>query len=142
MPDRRLEEALRHLDPPPGTKLWHGGETEKEEANSERIPPSMDSAMGVIDRMNEVHFEQPIVTPIAESMLGGILSELASSFSVSPLEHRYSIDSEDESIISTVVRDHGSNVVTRRVTRRMSGRESRGEPSPPQTLKVILEETN
>ncbi len=25
MTDRRLEEALRHLDPPPGTKLWHGG---------------------------------------------------------------------------------------------------------------------
>lgn len=23
--DRRLEEALRHLHPPPGTKLWHGG---------------------------------------------------------------------------------------------------------------------
>ena len=25
MTDRRLEEALRHLDPSPGTKLWHGG---------------------------------------------------------------------------------------------------------------------
>lgn len=25
MTDRRIEEALRHLDPPPGTKLWHGG---------------------------------------------------------------------------------------------------------------------
>ena len=25
MTDRRLEEALRHLHPPPGTKLWHGG---------------------------------------------------------------------------------------------------------------------
>lgn len=25
MTDRRLEEALRHLDPPAGTKLWHGG---------------------------------------------------------------------------------------------------------------------
>ena len=25
MKDQRLEEALRHLDPPPGTKLWHGG---------------------------------------------------------------------------------------------------------------------
>lgn len=25
MTDRRLEEALRHLSPPPGTKLWHGG---------------------------------------------------------------------------------------------------------------------
>jgi uncharacterized damage-inducible protein DinB len=25
MTDRRLEEALRHLDPPKGTKLWHGG---------------------------------------------------------------------------------------------------------------------
>ncbi len=25
MTDRRLDEALRHLDPPPGTKLWHGG---------------------------------------------------------------------------------------------------------------------
>ena len=25
MTDRRLEEALRHLDPPPGVKLWHGG---------------------------------------------------------------------------------------------------------------------
>ena len=27
MNDRRLEEALRHLQPPPGTKLWHGGAT-------------------------------------------------------------------------------------------------------------------
>ena len=27
MKDRRLEEALRHLHPPPGTKLWHGGAT-------------------------------------------------------------------------------------------------------------------
>ena len=25
MTDRRLEEALRHLAPPAGTKLWHGG---------------------------------------------------------------------------------------------------------------------
>lgn len=25
MTDRRLEEALRHLDPPAGTRLWHGG---------------------------------------------------------------------------------------------------------------------
>ena len=25
MTDRRLEEALRHLNPPPGVKLWHGG---------------------------------------------------------------------------------------------------------------------
>ena len=25
MTDKRLDEALRHLDPPPGTKLWHGG---------------------------------------------------------------------------------------------------------------------
>lgn len=25
--DRRLEEALRHLDPPPGRGLWHGGAT-------------------------------------------------------------------------------------------------------------------
>ena len=25
MTDRRLEEALRHLHPPLGTKLWHGG---------------------------------------------------------------------------------------------------------------------
>lgn len=25
MTDRRLEEALRHLHPPTGTKLWHGG---------------------------------------------------------------------------------------------------------------------
>ncbi len=25
MTDRRLEEALRHLSPPAGTKLWHGG---------------------------------------------------------------------------------------------------------------------
>ena len=25
MTDRRLEETLRHLHPPPGTKLWHGG---------------------------------------------------------------------------------------------------------------------
>ena len=25
MEDRRLEEALRHLEPPPGVKLWHGG---------------------------------------------------------------------------------------------------------------------
>ncbi len=25
MKDRRLEEALRHLAPPPGTQLWHGG---------------------------------------------------------------------------------------------------------------------
>jgi len=25
MTDRRLEEALRHLNPPPGKKLWHGG---------------------------------------------------------------------------------------------------------------------
>ena len=79
---------------------------------------------GVINRMNEVHFEQPIVTPIAESMLGGILSELASSFSVSPLKHVYSIDSDGESIISTAVHDEGSNLVTRRVTRRRSERES------------------
>jgi len=27
MTDKRLEEALRHLHPPPGTKLWHGGAT-------------------------------------------------------------------------------------------------------------------
>jgi DinB superfamily len=27
MTDRRLEEALRHLHPPAGTKLWHGGAT-------------------------------------------------------------------------------------------------------------------
>ncbi len=27
MKDRRLEEALRHFHPPPGTKLWHGGAT-------------------------------------------------------------------------------------------------------------------
>ena len=27
MTDRRLEEAIRHLDPPAGTKLWHGGAT-------------------------------------------------------------------------------------------------------------------
>jgi uncharacterized damage-inducible protein DinB len=25
MTDRRLEEALRHFDPPAGTRLWHGG---------------------------------------------------------------------------------------------------------------------
>ena len=25
MTDRRVEEALRHLDPPPGVKPWHGG---------------------------------------------------------------------------------------------------------------------
>ena len=25
MTDRRLEEAIRHLDPPSGTRLWHGG---------------------------------------------------------------------------------------------------------------------
>ena len=25
MTDRRIEEALRHLNPPAGTKLWHGG---------------------------------------------------------------------------------------------------------------------
>lgn len=25
MTDRRLEEALRHLNPPTGAKLWHGG---------------------------------------------------------------------------------------------------------------------
>ena len=25
MTDRRIEEALRHLHPPPGVKLWHGG---------------------------------------------------------------------------------------------------------------------
>ena len=25
--DGRLQEALRHLHPPPGTKLWHGGAT-------------------------------------------------------------------------------------------------------------------
>lgn len=56
----------------------------------------------------------------AESMLGGILSELASSFSASAIEHEYAIDSDGESIISTVVRDDGSSVVTRRVTRRRS----------------------
>jgi uncharacterized damage-inducible protein DinB len=27
MTDRRLEEALRHLHPTPGVKLWHGGAT-------------------------------------------------------------------------------------------------------------------
>ena len=27
MSDRRLEEALRHLHPPPGFKPWHGGAT-------------------------------------------------------------------------------------------------------------------
>ena len=27
MTDRRLEEAIRHLHPPAGTKLWHGGAT-------------------------------------------------------------------------------------------------------------------
>lgn len=27
MLDRRLEEALRHFHPAPGTKLWHGGAT-------------------------------------------------------------------------------------------------------------------
>lgn len=27
MNDRRLEEALRHLDPPAGARLWHGGPT-------------------------------------------------------------------------------------------------------------------
>ena len=27
MTDRRLEETLRHLHPPPGTKPWHGGPT-------------------------------------------------------------------------------------------------------------------
>lgn len=27
MTDRRLEEALRHLHPPAGTQLWHGGAT-------------------------------------------------------------------------------------------------------------------
>lgn len=27
MTDRRLEEAVRHLQPPPGVKLWHGGAT-------------------------------------------------------------------------------------------------------------------
>ncbi len=27
MTDNRLEEALRHLHPPPGKKLWHGGAT-------------------------------------------------------------------------------------------------------------------
>ncbi len=27
MPDRRLEEAIRHFHPPPGAKLWHGGAT-------------------------------------------------------------------------------------------------------------------
>ena len=71
---------------------------------------------GVINRMNEAHFHRPI----AESMLGGILSELASSFSASAIEHEYAIDSDGESIISTVVRDDGSSVVTRRVTRRRS----------------------
>ena len=77
---------------------------------------------GVIDRMNEVHFEQPIITPIDESMLGGILSELASSFAVSALKHVYSIDADGESIISTVVHDRDRHVVTRRVTRRRSER--------------------
>jgi hypothetical protein len=71
---------------------------------------------GVINRMNEAHFHRPI----AESMLCGILSELASSFSASAIEHEYAIDSDGESIISTVVRDDGSSVVTRRVTRRRS----------------------
>ena len=27
MSDRRIEEALRHLHPPPGAKPWHGGPT-------------------------------------------------------------------------------------------------------------------
>ncbi len=27
MNDRRLDEALRHLDPAPGARLWHGGAT-------------------------------------------------------------------------------------------------------------------
>jgi uncharacterized damage-inducible protein DinB len=27
MSDRRIEEALRHFHPPPGTKPWHGGPT-------------------------------------------------------------------------------------------------------------------
>ncbi len=27
MSDKRIEEALRHLDPAPGVKLWHGGAT-------------------------------------------------------------------------------------------------------------------
>jgi hypothetical protein len=49
---------------------------------------------GVIDSMNEVHFDQPIITPIDQSMLGGILSELASSFAVSALKHVYSIDAD------------------------------------------------
>ena len=77
---------------------------------------------GVINRMNEVHFEQPVITPIDESMLGGILSELASSFSVAPLKHVYSIDQDGESIVATGVHERDSHVVTRRVTRRRSRR--------------------
>ncbi len=80
----------------------------------------MESWSGVIDRMNEVHFKPPIV----ESVLGGILSELAASFSLSPEDHEYSIDSDSESLLSTVVRDPGSRLVSRRVTRRRSERES------------------
>ena len=92
---------------------------------------------GVIDRMNEVHVQRPV----GGSMLGDILSEVAASLSDSPLEYEYSIDTADDSVISTVVRDHGM-VVTRRVTRRMSGRESSWRPSTTQTLDVVWEETD
>lgn len=72
------------------------------------------------DEAIELHFQRPIFAPMAESMLGGILSELAASFSVSPVDAGDPIGFRDGSTISMVFRDHDGTVVTRRVTRRRS----------------------
>ena len=101
------------------------------------LDPLMDGFMAgdwtwraVVDRMNAVHYMRPIFGSMAESMLGGILSELAASLAEArpkPLDEatRLAIAVQDaappeDSVISLVFRD-AEGRVSRRVTRRRRG---------------------
>ena len=91
----------------------------------------------VVDQMNNFHFRRPIFGPMAEALLGGILSELAASFvappakpadPAEPAEPVEPADPDEHTVISLVFRDADGGV-SRRVTRRRTGKGSgRGTP--------------
>jgi len=68
----------------------------------------------VVDQMNDFHVMRPIFGPLAESMLGGILSELAASFSGPAPEP---LDLDEHTVESWVFHDADGRL-SRRVTRR------------------------
>ena len=72
------------------------------------------TAAELFDQMNAAHVKSPMMGTVVESMLGGILSELAASFSAAPSEP---LDQDDHTVISMVFQD-GDAKVSRRVTRR------------------------